>query len=184
MIVLGPRAVDRLQSYTPEWPVPKIFRLMSNGTLNEGIFQGETINTPSMLCVEDTLDALSWIKSIGGLRSSIKRSDKNLSIIENWVEKTYWTDFLPKLVEIRSNTSICLKIIDPWFISLDSKTQKAIPKELEALLEQNGAAFDINGYRDAPPGLRIWGGATVESEDIKALLPWLDWGYEEIKSKY
>ena len=110
--------------------------------------------------------------------------NKNLSVIEEWVEKTYWTDFLAKSVDVRSNTSICLKIIDPWFLKLNSKTQKAIPKELEALLEQNGAAFDINGYRDAPPGLRIWGGATVESEDTKDLLPWLDWAYEEIKSKY
>ena len=184
MIVLGPRAIDRLQSYTPDWPLPKIFRLMSNGILNEGIFKGETINTPSMLCVEDALDALSWIKSIGGLSSSIERSNKNLSIIENWVEKTYWTDFLSESADVRSNTSICLKIIDPWFLKLNSKTQKVIPKELEALLEQNGAAFDINGYRDAPPGLRIWGGATVESKDIGDLLPWLDWAYEEIKSKY
>jgi phosphoserine aminotransferase len=184
MIVLGPRAIDRLQSYTPDWPLPKIFRLMSNGTLNEGIFKGETINTPSMLCVEDALDALSWIKSIGGLSSSIERSNKNLSIIENWVKKTYWTDFLSESSDIRSNTSICLKITDPWFLKLNSKTQEAIPKELEALLEQNGAAFDINGYRDAPLGLRIWGGATVESENIDALLPWLDWAYEEIKSKY
>ena len=180
MIVLGPRAIDRLHSYTPNWPLPKIFRLMSNGVLNEGIFKGETINTPSMLCVEDALDALSWIESIGGLSSSIERSNKNLSIIENWVEKTYWTDFLSESADVRSNTSICLKIIDPWFLKLNSKTQKVIPKELEALLEQNGAAFDINGYRDAPPGLRIWGGATVESKDIADLLPWLDWAWENL----
>ncbi|MBT4353768.1 MAG: hypothetical protein HOD13_04320 [Rhodospirillaceae bacterium] len=164
--------------------MPKIFRLASRGTINEGIFRGETINTPSMICVEDTLDALQWVAEIGGLQETIKRSNNNLSVIEKWVDTSYWADFLAMSPKTRSNTSICLKIVDPWFLSLTSEDQEAIPKNIDALLAENDAAFDINGYRDAPPGLRIWGGATVETEDIITLLPWLDWAYSEIKSSH
>ena len=184
MIILSPRAIERLKSYIPRWPMPKIFRLASQGTINEGIFRGETINTPSMICVEDTLDALQWVAEIGGLKETIKRSSKNLSVVEKWVDTSYWADFLAMSPETRSNTSICLKIVDPWFLSLAYEDQVAIPKNIDALLAKNDAAFDINGYRDAPPGLRIWGGATVESEDITILLPWLDWAYSEVKSSY
>jgi phosphoserine aminotransferase len=164
--------------------MPKIFRLASQGRINEGIFRGETINTPSMICVEDTLDALQWVTEIGGLKETIKRSSKNLSVIEKWVDTSYWADFLAMSPETRSNTSICLKIVDPWFLSLAYEDQATIPKNIDALLAKNDAAFDINGYRDAPPGLRIWGGATVETEDITTLLPWLDWAYSEVKSSY
>jgi phosphoserine aminotransferase len=184
MLILGPRAIKRLETYTPEWPIPKIFRLKSKGSLNEEIFKGATINTPSMICVEDTLDALTWIKEIGGIEVSIQRSNDNLSTIEHWVEDSYWADFLAKFPDTRSNTSICLQIVDPWFQSLGKEDQVAVPKKIESILEENSAAFDINGYRDAPPGLRIWGGATVEVDDISALLPWLDWAYEEVKSSY
>ena len=184
MLILGPRAIKRLETYTPEWPIPKIFRLKSKGSLNEEIFKGATINTPSMICVEDTLDALTWIKEIGGIEVSIQRSNNNLSTIEHWVEDSYWADFLAKFPDTRSNTSICLQIVDPWFQSLGKEDQVAVPKKIESILEENSAAFDINGYRDAPPGLRIWGGATVEVDDISALLPWLDWAYEEAKSLY
>ncbi|MFL2933910.1 MAG: phosphoserine transaminase [Thalassobaculaceae bacterium] len=184
MLILSPRAVKRLETYTPEWPIPKIFRLKSKGSLNEAIFKGATINTPSMICVEDALDALTWIKNIGGIEASIQRSNKNLSVIEHWVRHSYWADFLAKAPDTRSNTSICLQIVDPWFWSLGKKDQVAVPKKIESILEENLAAFDINGYRDAPPGLRIWGGATVEVDDITALLPWLDWAYEEVKAAY
>ena len=182
MLVLGPRAVERLESYTPSWPLPKIFRLASGGKLIEGVFRGETLNTPSMLCVEDMLDALRWAESIGGLSAMRGRSDGNLAAIARWVETSDWAGFLAEAPATRSNTSICLSIIDPWFTGLEPSEQAAVPKKMATLLEAEAAAFDINGYRDAPPGLRIWGGATVETADIEALLPWLDWAYGEIKA--
>ena len=181
MLVLGPRAVERLESYTPPWPLPKIFRLTSGGKLIEGVFCGETLNTPSMLCVEDMLDALRWAESIGGLPAMRARSDGNLAEIARWVETSDWAGFLAEAPATRSNTSICLSIIDPWFAGLEPCEQAAVPKKMATLLEAEAAAFDVNGYRDAPPGLRIWGGATVETADIEALLPWLDWAYGEIK---
>jgi phosphoserine aminotransferase len=182
MLILGPRAVERLESYTPPWPMPKIFRLTSGGRLNEGIFRGETINTPSMLCVEDVLDALRWADGIGGMPEMRSRADANLAAISRWVEGSAWAGFLVADNAIRSNTSICLKIVNPWFTGLAPEIQATVPKRIDALLEGEAAAFDINGYRDAPPGLRIWGGATVELADIEALLPWLDWAYGEIKA--
>jgi phosphoserine aminotransferase len=182
MLVLGPRAVERLESYTPPWPLPKVFRITSGGKLIEGVFRGETLNTPSMLCVEDMLDALRWAESIGGLPAMRARSDGNLAEIARWVETSDWAGFLAEAPATRSNTSICLSIIDPWFAGLEPCEQAAVPKKMAALLEVEAAAFDVNGYRDAPPGLRIWGGATVETTDIEALLPWLDWAYGEIKA--
>jgi len=170
MLILSPRAVDRLESYVPTWPLPKIFRMTKNGKLIEGIFKGATINTPSMLCVADYLDALDWVRAIGGVSASIKKSQNNLSVIEQFVSVTDWIEFLPASAEIRSNTSICL-------------TLKATPeqvKEIVNLLAEEKVAFDIGAYRDAPAGLRIWGGATVESTDIEALLPWLEWAYHNI----
>jgi phosphoserine aminotransferase len=182
MLALGPRAVTRLESYTPPWPLPKIFQLTKGGRLVSGIFEGETINTPSLLAVEDVLDSLKWAESIGGLPTLIQRSKANLAAISSWVSISNWAAFLAIDPATRSSTSICLKIVDPWFQSLGARTQAEVPKRLAALLEAEGVAFDINGYRDAPPGLRIWGGATVETADIEALLPWLDWGFEKTRS--
>ena len=181
VIVLSPRAVARLESYTPDRPLPKIFRLTKGGKLIEGIFQGSTINTPSMLCVEDALDGLNWAKSIGGLNSLIERSQKNLQVLESWVAKTDWIDFLVADKSIRSNTSICLIIVDSWYKSLSKEEQAAKAKELVSLMEKEGVAYDIGAYRDAPSGLRIWGGATVDSKDMEALTQWLDWGFATIK---
>ncbi|MGE5145817.1 MAG: phosphoserine transaminase [Candidatus Eiseniibacteriota bacterium] len=182
MIILSPRAVARLESYEPAWPMPKIFRMAKGGKLSEGIFKGETINTPSLLCVEDVLDAMKWAETVGGLKGLIKRSEANLAAIAAWVEKTSWVDFLATEPATRSCTSICLKIADPWFAGLDAERQAAVAKDIAGRLEKEGVAFDIGAYRDAPPGLRIWGGATVETTDIQALLPWLDWAYAEVKS--
>lgn len=180
MLVLSPRAVERLESYTPSWPMPKIFRLTKGGKLIEGIFKGETINTPSMLCVEDVLDALFWAESIGGLDGMIARSRANLEVVERWVDSRGWVAFLAEDKAIRSNTSICLSF--PEHASLSGDALAAAPKAIAKLLEAEGVAFDINGYRDAPPGLRIWGGATVEASDMEALMPWLDWAYGEVAS--
>lgn len=180
VIILSPRAVERLESYTPSWPLPKIFRLTKGGKLNEGIFQGSTINTPSMLCVEDALDGLKWAKSLGGLPALIERSQKNLQIFEDWVAKTDWIDFLVTDPALRSNTSICFRIVDEGYKSLSPTEQAAKAKELVALLAKEGVAYDLGSYRDAPPGLRVWGGATVENEDIKVLTHWLDWGFKEV----
>jgi phosphoserine aminotransferase len=166
MLALSPRAVARLVSYKPSWPLPKIFRLTSGGKLIEGIFKGETINTPSMLCVEDALDGLCWAESVGGLAGLIARSEANLAVIAKWVARTEWVGFLAEDVATRSCTSICLTLADP-----------EAAKPMAALLEKEGAAFDIGAYRDAPPGLRIWGGATIEAADVEKLLPWLDWAY-------
>ncbi len=182
MLILSPRAVERLLSYKPAWPLPKIFRLTSGGKLIEGIFQGETINTPSMICVEDYIDALVWAESLGGLPALIKRSNENLKVLEDWVASRNWVSFLAEDKTIRSNTSVCFKIVDPWFEGLDGDAAKAdVPKKIASMLEKEGVAFDINGYRDAPAGLRIWAGATVEASDLKALTPWLDWAFNEVK---
>lgn len=182
MIALSTRAVDRLLNYKPAWPMPKIFRLASNGKLSEGIFKGETINTPSMVAVEDALDGLNWAKSVGGLEGLIGRSEANLKAVADWVSATDWVDFLAETPESRSCTSICLKIVDPWATEQSAEAQAEIAKKLTSLLEKEGVALDAGSYRDAPPGIRIWGGATVENADIVALLPWLDWAYETVKA--
>ncbi len=183
VIVLSPRAVERLESYQPDRAIPKLFRLTQKGKLIEGIFKGDTINTPSMLCVEDALDGLKWAESIGGLPGLIKRSEANLAALTKWVEQSNWAAFLAEKPENRSCTSICLKIVDSWFTALTPEEQAKCAKKLAKILEQQEVAFDIASYRSAPPGLRIWGGATVETADIEALLPWLDWGYATVKSE-
>ncbi len=177
MIALSPRAVQRLETFTPPRPLPKIFQMTKGGKLIDGIFQGETINTPSMLCVEDALDSLKWAESIGGLPALIARSQANLKCIEEWVAHSSWAAFLAEDESTRSSTSICLKIKDPAFTSLSSDDQNTHAKTIVSLLEKERAAYDIGAYRDAPVGLRVWGGATVETSDIQALLPWLDWAY-------
>jgi phosphoserine aminotransferase len=182
MLALSPRAVARIESHAPPWPMPKIFRLAAGGKLNEAIFKGDTINTPSMLCVEDALDGLAWAERIGGLAALVRRSEANLAIVAEWVERTEWVDFLAHDPATRSCTSICLSIVDPWFVRLTAKGQADVARRIDALLEAEGVAYDINGYRDAPPGLRIWGGATVESADLEALLPWLEWAYASVKA--
>jgi phosphoserine aminotransferase len=183
MLVLSPRAVQRLESYTPPWPLPKIFRLMKGGKLMEDVFKGSTINTPSMLCVEDALDTLRWAESIGGAAATIERSQRNLAVISRWVEKTDWVDFLARDPATRSCTSICLSIVDPWFQALPLEARAAQVKRLAGLLDQKGVAHDVGSYVEAPPGLRIWGGATVEAADLEALTPWLDWAFAEIKAQ-
>src|SRR5712692_7741193 len=181
MLILSPRAVERLESYTPPRPLPKIFRLTKGGKLNQGIFEGETINTPSMLCVEDYLDALAWAKSIGGLKASIARADANAKVIADWVASTPWIEFLARDPALRSNTSVCLKVVDPSVRKLPSEAQAAFVKSIAAALEKEGIAYDIDAYRDAPPGLRIWCGSTVERADVEALTLWLDWAFAETK---
>jgi phosphoserine aminotransferase len=182
MLVLSPRAVARLESYSPPWPLPKIFRMTSKGKLTEGIFQGETINTPSMVAVEDWLDALSWAESLGGLPALIARSNANLKVLEDWVAASGWAGFLARDPATRSNTSVCVTIADPWFEALPPEAKADVAKKIASILEREGVAFDIGGYRAAPPGLRIWCGATVETSDLKALTPWLDWAFEQVKS--
>jgi phosphoserine aminotransferase len=181
MLVLSPRAAARVASYVPPWPLPKLFRLNSKGKFNEAIFVGETINTPSMLCVEDAIDGLKWAERVGGLKGLIARSEANLAAIAAWVDRTPWIDFLARDPRIRSCTSVCLSITDDWFRRLDETAQRAAVKQLETLLDAEGVAHDIAGHRDAPSGLRIWTGATVERGDVEALLPWLDWAYGEIR---
>jgi phosphoserine aminotransferase len=183
MLALSPRAVARLESYSPPWPMPKIFRLSSGGKLSEGVFKGETINTPSMLCVEDALDGLRWAESIGGLRGLIARSEANLAAIADWVAAGSGYGFLAQDAATRSCTSICLTITAPWFAALSSEAQATAAKKIASLLEKEGVALDVGAYRDAPPGLRIWGGATVETSDIKALLPWLDWALASVQAE-
>ncbi|MDQ0471231.1 phosphoserine transaminase [Labrys wisconsinensis] len=183
MLVLSPRAVARLESYTPAWPLPKIFRLTKGGKLIDGIFKGETINTPSMLCVEDYLDALAWARSIGGLDALIARADANLAAIERFVAATPWIDFLARDPATRSNTSVCLKVVDPAVAALPAEAQAAFAKALAGAIEKEKAGFDIASYRDAPPGLRIWCGATVETADVEALMPWLDWSFHKAKAE-
>jgi phosphoserine aminotransferase len=182
MLVLSPRAVARLESYTPPWPMPKIFRMTKGGKLIDGIFVGETINTPSMLCVEDYLDALNWAKSVGGLKALIARADANTKVLTDWVAKTPWVDFLAADPTIRSNTSVCLKVVDPAITALSADAQAAFAKALVGAVEKEGAGYDLGHYRDAPPGLRIWCGATVEASDVQALTLWLDWAFTEAKS--
>ena len=182
MLVLSPRAVERLESYTPPWPMPKIFRLTKGGKLQDAIFEGDTINTISMLCVEDAVDGLVWAEGLG-LKGLIARSEANLKAIADWVAQKDWIDFLAEKPEHRSSTSICLKITADWFTSLGKDEQAAAAKSIVSLLEKEGVALDIGGYRDAPPGLRIWGGATVDTKDIVALLPWLEWAHGEVQPK-
>ena len=184
VLILGPRAVERLESYSPPWPIPKIFRLAKGAKLIEGIFAGETINTPSMLAVEDALDGLRWADELGGLAALIARSGANFEGIAAWIDRTAWIDFLATDPATRSSTSVCLKIADPWFRDLEDAAQKAVPKRIEALLGAEDVAFDINGYRAAPPGLRLWAGATVETADLEALFPWLDWAYANAKEEF
>jgi phosphoserine aminotransferase len=179
VLILGPRAVERLESHTPAWPLPKLFRLTKGGKLIEGIFVGETINTPSMLCVEDAIDAMRWGQEIGGLSAMKARADESAGAIAEWVERTDWVGHLAQSPEIRSNTSVCLKITDPRVAALPDDDQRAFTKRMEKRLAEEKAAFDIGAYRDAPPGLRIWCGATVEPDDVRALLPWLDWAFGE-----
>ena len=182
MIAMSPKAIQRLSEYQPNWPIPKIFRLANNKKVIEGIFKGETINTPSMLCVEDAIDSLNWIKSIGGYSGSIKKSQKNLEVVKQWVQSKDWIDFLAEDPQTISSTSICLKITADWFLKLSEDDQQAKIKEINSMLDKEGVAYDINAYRTAPAGFRIWGGATVEASDIETLLPWIEWGYQSIKS--
>jgi phosphoserine aminotransferase len=181
MLVLSPRAVARLESYTPPWPLPKIFRMTKGGKIADGIFEGETINTPSMLALEDYLDALTWAEGIGGLKALIGRSQDNLGVLDRWIRKCGWADFLASEQGSRSNTSVCIKFVDPWFKSLGGEAQADVAKKVAALLESEGVAYDVAGYRSAPPGLRIWCGATVDKSDLEALTPWLDWAFAQVK---
>ena len=182
MIALSPRAVERLESHVPAWPMPKIFRMTSGGKLIKGIFEGETINTPSMVAVEDALDGLKWAEGVGGLDGLIGRTERNFAAIEAWVDRTPEIGFLAEDVATRSTTSVCLSFTDPWFKGLSAEQQAAFAKDIAAKLEAEQAAFDIGGYRDAPPGLRIWAGATVETADLEALFPWIDWAYSALRN--
>jgi phosphoserine aminotransferase len=182
ILVLSPGAVKRLESYTPHWPMPKIFRMTKGGKLVDGIFEGETINTPSMIAVEDYLDALTWAESVGGLKGLIARSNANLRALADWSKTSGWADFLAENEAIRSNTSVCLKITDPWFAALSDDAKAEAAKKLASILDKEGVALDIAAYRAAPPGLRIWCGATVETADLSVLTPWLDWAFAQVKS--
>jgi phosphoserine aminotransferase len=183
MIVLSPRAVERLETYKPAWPLPKLFRMTKAGKLIEGIFEGETINTPSMLCVEDYIDALVWAKTLGGAKALFARADANARAIADWVARTPWIDFLARVPATRSNTSVCLKVVDPAIAALPADAQAAFAKGLASALEKEKVAYDIGAYRDAPPGLRIWCGATVETSDVEALTLWLDYAFAQEKAK-
>jgi phosphoserine aminotransferase len=179
ILVLSPRAIERLKTYTPNWPMPKLFRMAKGGAVTEGIFEGETINTPSMLAVEDYLDALQWVEGLGGVEALYKRSDANLAVLEKWVAKTPWVEFLAADAKTRSNTSVTFSIVDPRVTRLDEKGQQEFVKKFTGLLDKENAAYDIGGYKAAPPGLRIWCGATVEASDLDKLTPWLDWAFAE-----
>jgi phosphoserine aminotransferase len=183
VLILSPRAVARLESYTPAWPMPKLFRMTKAGKVSLDIFEGATINTPSMLCVEDAIDSMKWGASLGGLSAMQARADQNLAVLEAWVAKTPWVEFLPSRKDIRSNTSVCLKVVDPRVTGLSDDAQADFAKKLASLLEKEGAALDVGAYRDAPPGLRIWCGATVDATDVDALTPWLDWAFEQVASE-
>jgi phosphoserine aminotransferase len=183
MLALSPRAVERLETYTPPWPLPKIFRMTKGGKLIAGVFKGETINTPSMLAVEDALDGLIWAEKIGGLKGLIGRTEANAAVLFDWVARTPWVENLAKAEATRSTTSVCLTVADPWFTALPADKQAATTKRIAALLEDEGVALDIGGYRDAPPGLRVWAGATVEKSDLEALCPWLDWAFATVKAE-
>ena len=182
MLALSPRAVARIEAHTPAWPVPKIFRLKVKGKLLEGVFKGETINTPSMLCVEDALDGLKWAESVGGLDTLIARSRANFAVVEAWVATTPWVDFLAADPATRSTTSICLNIVDPWFAAQSVDERWALVNRMVRMLDEAGVAYDVNTHRDAPPGLRLWGGATVDRDDMAALLPWLDWAWGQVRA--
>jgi phosphoserine aminotransferase len=181
MIALGPRAIERLESYTPPWPLPKIFRMTSKGKLMEGLFRGETINTPSMLCIEDALDSLRWAEGVGGLEGCVARAEGNLAVVADWVERTPWVEFLAEDPATRSCTSPCLMITDPWFAALPSETRFTTSRRMLARLDKEGIGYDLATHRASPPGIRIWAGATVEQSDVEALLPWLDWAWEQQK---
>jgi len=181
MLILSPRAVERLETYRPAWPLPKLFRMTHDGKLNHELFEGSTINTPSMLCVQDYLDALDWVESAGGVAGTIARSAANAAVIAKWVARTDWVEFLARVPETRSNTSLCLKIVDPEVAALPRDLREAFPRWIAALLDAEDAAKDIAAHRSSPPGLRIWTGATVEKSDLEALTPWLDWGFAEAK---
>ena len=183
MLILSPRAVARLESYSPPWPMPKIFRMTKGGKVALDIFEGATINTPSMLCVEDYLDALKWSASIGGLGGLMARSNANLAVLAEWVAKTPWVEFLAQTADIRSNTSVCLKVVDKRVTGLSADAQAEFAKKLASLLEKEGVALDAGAYRDAPPGLRLWCGATVDASDVEALTPWMDWAFETLASE-
>ena len=182
MIAISPRAVERLETYTPPWPIPKLFRLASKKKLIKGIFEGGTINTPSMICVEDGLDALNWVESVGGTKELINISNQNLKIVEEWIEKSDNFKFMCEDKNIRSSTSITVLIKDEWFTKHNEEDQRGLLKKLFSLLEKEGVANDINGYPKAPPSIRIWGGSTVQNNDMKALLPWIDWAYHSVKN--
>jgi phosphoserine aminotransferase len=183
VLILSPRAVARLESYSPPWPMPKLFRMTKGGKVNLDIFEGSTINTPSMLCVEDYLDTLAWAQRIGGLAELKRRADQNLAVLEAWTQRAPWAGFLAEDPAIRSNTSVCLKVIDPRVTGLSGDAQAAFAKKLASVLEKEGVALDVGGYRDAPPGLRIWCGATVETSDVEALTPWLDWAFATVAAE-
>jgi phosphoserine aminotransferase len=181
MLILSPRAVARLESYTPAWPLPKIFRMTKGGKIVEGIFEGETINTPSMLALEDYLDALKWAEGVGGQKGLIARADSNLAVLDAWVQTSTWAAFLAEDKTVRSNTSVCLKIVDPWFAGLSADAQADAAKKIASVLEKEKVAYDVAAYRSAPSGLRIWCGATVEKADLESLTPWLDWAWAQVK---
>lgn len=180
-MILSPRAIARLESYTPSWPLPKLFRLIKGGKIDPALFEGSTINTPSLLVLEDYLDALNWAGSVGGYEGLVKRTAKNAALIKAWVKKTDWVEFLAEDENYRSPTSVCLKITDPWFTAKPEDERKALVNKLVKLLETEQVAYDVGAYRAAPPGLRIWAGATVEAENLEALFPWLDWAYDEVR---
>ncbi|MFA9387729.1 MAG: phosphoserine aminotransferase, partial [Methyloceanibacter sp.] len=181
MLILSPRAIDRLESYAPPWPLPKLFRLTHNGKLMTELFEGGTINTPSMLCLEDYMDALRFVESVGGLKHTIARSDANAAVIADWVAKTPWVDFLAQEPATRSNTSVCLKVVDPGIVALPPQLRDGFPQAIADRLSEEDVAKDIAAYRHAPPGLRIWTGAMVEKADVEALMPWLDWAFAKEK---
>ncbi|MBL8711315.1 MAG: phosphoserine transaminase [Alphaproteobacteria bacterium] len=183
MLALSPRAVERLNSYSPPWPMPKIFRLTKGGKLVEEPFEGKTINTPSMLAVEDCIDALKWSETVGGLKGLMSRTNANLKAVEDWVAKTEWAEFLPERADIRSNTSICFKVVDSWLTGKDEEAQRKVIKSVETMLDKEGVAYEIANHRDAPPSFRIWGGATVETSDVKSLLEWVSWAYDSVKAQ-
>ena len=181
VLVLSPRAVERLETYQPPRPLPKIFRLTKGGKFTEAVFQADTINTPSMLVVEDALDGLKWAEQLGGLPGLIRRCESNLAAVTEWVKRTPWIEFLAEDPSVRSCTSICMKIVDPWFTALEPDERTKAAKKIASLIEAEGAGYDIGMYREAPPGIRLWGGATVERSDLEALFPWLDWAWEQVK---
>ncbi|MBI3419148.1 MAG: phosphoserine transaminase [Proteobacteria bacterium] len=183
MIVLSPRAIERLQSHTPSWPIPKIYRLTKKGKVAEAVFQGDVINTPSMLCVEDVIDAMKWVKQVGGAQVIVDRTRANFKLIADWVERLPWIEFLARDAASRSSTSVCLSFCDPEFLALNEEGRAAFAKRVAALLEKEGAALDVASYRDAPPGLRFWVGGTVEKADVEALLPWVEWAFATAKAE-